>query len=62
MPDPATPPPGPPPFPDSICHGCIHHRLVRGARSTFIRCDAPDLPKYPPQPVVRCVGYTPRPV
>jgi hypothetical protein len=60
----AMPPtdPAPPPFPDSICHQCVHHRLVPGARSVFIHCDAPDLPKYPPQPVARCAAFARRPL
>ncbi len=47
------------PFPESLCHECIHHRLVRGARSSFLHCDAPGLPKYPRQPVLECVAFSP---
>ena len=49
----------PPPFPDSLCHRCVHHDVVRGARSSFLRCAAPDMPKYVPQPVVSCPAFTP---
>ena len=49
----------PRPFPESLCHRCRHHRLVRGARSSFLHCDAPGLPKYPPQPVRSCVAHLP---
>jgi len=46
-----------PPFPDSLCHRCSWHRLVRTARSAFVLCGAPDLPKYPPQPVQACSSF-----
>jgi len=26
----------------------------------FLRCRHPDLPKYPPMPVLRCRAFTPR--
>jgi hypothetical protein len=49
----------PPPFPTSPCHRCVHLRLVRSGRgSTFLMCQEPTLPKYPPQPIVRCRGFT----
>jgi len=50
-----------PPFPDSLCHRCAAPpRYVRTTQSVFILC--PLLPsKYPPQPVVRCALFTPRP-
>ena len=49
------------PFPTSLCHRCAAPpRYVRTARSTFILC--PILPnKYPPQPVLRCPAFQPRP-
>lgn len=57
------PPPGAPelPFPTSLCHSCAAPpRYVKTQTSTFILC--PLLPrKYPPQPVVRCPLYRPRP-
>ena len=50
------------PFPRSICHQCAHLRLVRsGKGSVFLMCQEPSLPKYPPQPVVRCGQFTPAP-
>jgi hypothetical protein len=45
------------PFPDSLCHGCRHHRIVSTARSRFLMCRAPELPKYAPQPVRRCPAF-----
>ena len=48
------------PFPTSLCHGCAYVRLVTsGKGSTFLMCQEPALPKYGPQPVVRCVGFKP---
>jgi hypothetical protein len=47
-----------PPFPESLCHRCVHLRMVQGARSAFLRCDAPALPKYPRQPVLDCPAFT----
>jgi hypothetical protein len=46
------------PFPTSLCHRCRHVRLVEAARSTFLMCTHPDLPKYGPQPVVSCRGFS----
>lgn len=44
-----------PPFPESLCHGCAHLRLVQsGKGSTFLMCQEPSLPKYPPQPIRAC--------
>lgn len=48
------------PFASSLCHRCKHHRYVKTDRSTFIKCEEPTLPKYPPQPVVRCEGFQER--
>ncbi|MEZ4368800.1 MAG: hypothetical protein R2939_21355 [Kofleriaceae bacterium] len=46
------------PFPTSICHRCRHLRVVVSARgSGFLMCQEPRLPKYPPQPVVRCGAF-----
>jgi hypothetical protein len=54
-----TRPPGPPlPYPDSLCHGCLHRRYIHGRASTFVMCTAL-LDKYPRQPVLRCVAFTP---
>ena len=48
------------PFPDSLCHRCVHLRVVRSGRgSTFLMCQEPSLPKYGPQPVRACRGFTP---
>ena len=48
------------PFPDSLCHRCAAPpQYIRTARSTFIRC--PILKKYPPQPVLRCEAFVPKP-
>jgi hypothetical protein len=41
-----------------LCGVCRHARLVRNPRgSVFARCTHPDLPKYPPQPVLRCAAF-----
>ncbi|MEJ7602590.1 MAG: hypothetical protein WKG01_32160 [Kofleriaceae bacterium] len=48
------------PFRASICHACQHLRTVTsGKGSVFLMCKEPTLPKYPPQPVVHCRGFTP---
>lgn len=52
-----TPPEREPPFPASLCHRCRWHRLVWTARSGFVLCGAPGLPKYPPQPVAACPAF-----
>ncbi|MBA3395528.1 MAG: hypothetical protein H0T89_22965 [Deltaproteobacteria bacterium] len=50
------------PFPESLCHRCIHVRIVRSGRgSGFVMCQEPTLPKYGPQPVRICRGFTPKP-
>jgi hypothetical protein len=56
-----TPPSPSLPFPESLCHRCAAPpRYVKTATSTFILC--PLLPvKYPPQPVLRCALFQPRP-
>jgi hypothetical protein len=52
-----------PPDPDSIglCATCAHCRVVATARSAFYLCgrsfDDARFRKYPPLPVLRCVGY-----
>jgi hypothetical protein len=52
--------PAPPPL-SGLCASCIHARLVRGARTTFMRCahadDDPRFPRYPSLPVLGCDGY-----
>ncbi|MDQ3368022.1 MAG: hypothetical protein M3680_21565 [Myxococcota bacterium] len=50
-----------PPFPESLCHRCSHLRLVPNARgSVFLMCEHPELPKYAPQPIRACRGFTAR--
>ena len=47
-------------FADSLCHRCVHLRTITsGKGSTFLMCREPHLPKYPPQPVKACQGFTP---
>jgi hypothetical protein len=50
----------------SLCETCRQVREIRTARSRFLLCELSvtnaAYPKYPPQPVVRCNGYQPRPV
>lgn len=47
------------PFPQSQCHGCQHLKLVKGAHTVFLLCQA--LPqKYVPQPVRNCPGFAPK--
>ncbi|HEY0972606.1 MAG TPA: hypothetical protein VGE02_16680 [Gemmatimonadales bacterium] len=45
-----------------LCATCRHVRLAGNRRgSTFYRCarseSDPRFPKYPPLPVLRCIGY-----
>lgn len=42
------------PYPQSLCHACVHLRDVKGARSYFLLCSEGRPPKYPPQPVRQC--------
>jgi DNA-nicking Smr family endonuclease len=44
------------PFPDSLCHGCVAHRIVPGKASAFILCTALAV-KYPPQPQRACAAF-----
>jgi hypothetical protein len=44
-------------FTQSLCRGCRWLRLVAGARSTFYKCNHPELPRYPRQPVFVCRGF-----
>jgi hypothetical protein len=49
------------PFPRSLCHRCVHLRLVHsGKGAVFLMCREPSLPKYPTQPVARCTGFAAR--
>ena len=48
------------PFPESMCHRCVHLRVIKsGKGSVFLMCQEPSLPKYPPQPVRLCRLFTP---
>jgi len=44
-----------------LCAECRHADIIRSARSTFYRCRLsftdPRFPKYPPLPVVECIGF-----
>jgi hypothetical protein len=49
----------------SLCERCAHVRVVTSGRgSRFLLCELskerPEFPKYPPQPVARCAGFTER--
>ena len=51
--------------PRSLCLSCLARRDVETPRgSRFLLCERskadPRFPKYPMQPVVRCLGYEPR--
>lgn len=44
-----------------LCVRCAHHRVVVSARgSSFHRCGAKDLPKYPRLPVIECAAFVPQ--
>jgi len=47
---------------ESLCQTCTHRQdVVSGKGSKFLLCRLSQqderYPKYPPQPVVRCLGY-----
>ncbi len=49
-------------LPASLCESCVHVRVIESNKgSRFLMCgrarDEPRFPKYPPQPVLNCVGY-----
>lgn len=44
-------------FPETLCRRCRFVRLVKTARTEFIMCTEPTLPKYGPQPVRACRGF-----
>lgn len=48
------------PFPQSRCRGCAFLKEVPAARSTFLMCTEPSLPKYPAQPVAWCAAFRER--
>jgi hypothetical protein len=48
-----------------LCASCINVRIIENKRgSRFFMCQLsrtdPRFPKYPPLPVLKCVGYQPR--
>jgi hypothetical protein len=46
-----------------LCAACRQARLVRSAhRQVYVRCDHPDLPRYPAMPVIACDGFALRPL
>jgi hypothetical protein len=49
------------PFPESLCHSCgaPPRYVVSDRGAVFIHC--PLLRMYPPQPVLSCAAYVPRP-
>jgi len=51
--------------PNGVCDACLHQRVIRNTRgSSFSKCERsktdPRFAKYPPVPVLRCDGFTPR--
>lgn len=45
--------------PVGLCLECAKSKsIVSGRGSSFYLCTDPKLPKYPPLPVLRCVGFT----
>ena len=46
---------------EGLCATCRFRREVHGARSIFLLCERsftdPRFRRYPPLPVVRCIGY-----
>jgi len=61
MADPASSAADPRLFPESLCHDCAAPpRFVTSDRgAVFIYC--PVLKRYPPQPVVACEAFVPKP-
>jgi len=50
---------------EGLCASCRHREEIVSAKgSRFVRCgrshDDPRFPRYPPLPVLACVGYEPR--
>jgi hypothetical protein len=53
-----------PRHPAGLCGSCTHHRTTGNRRgSLFYLCQLaktdPGFRRYPPLPMIRCVGYTP---
>lgn len=46
----------------SICETCQNMREVRAKENRYLLCELaklePVYPKYPPQPILRCQGYS----
>lgn len=46
-----------------LCAACRHLQVVRSRTSAFVRCGRsdvrPEMPRYPPLPVLACPGYEP---
>ncbi len=41
-----------------LCGACVHARAIASSRgSAFLRCDHPDLPRFPSVPVIACDGF-----
>ena len=41
-----------------LCAACVHARAIASSRAAvFLRCDHPDLPRYPAMPVIACDGF-----
>jgi hypothetical protein len=47
--------------PPGLCATCVHLKIAASPRSVFVRCGLaetdPRFPRYPPLPVVACMGY-----
>lgn len=49
-----------------LCASCVHVKVIENRNgSRFFMCELsktdPRFPKYPPLPVVSCIGYRPQP-
>ena len=41
-----------------LCAACVHARAIASSRGAlFLRCDHPDLPRFPVVPVIACDGF-----
>lgn len=41
-----------------LCAACAHARAIASSRgAVFLRCDHPDLPRFPAMPVIACDGF-----
>jgi hypothetical protein len=41
-----------------LCAACVHARAIASSRgAAFLRCDHPELPRYPTVPVIACDGF-----